>query len=81
MVTPSSLKTLLPDPTSDLTSICTIAVMRTFYRIIAVVVVGAVLFVGVGPLLPAGNPVKEAADAFLGALNAWWGFPLGLPGT
>lgn len=55
--------------------------MRTFYRILGVVVLAAVLFVGVGPLLPDGNPIREASDAFLGALNAWWGFPFGLPGS
>lgn len=50
--------------------------MRTFYRLIGLVVVVAVLFVAVGPYLPAGNPVREAADAFLDALSAFWGQPI-----
>jgi len=72
---------LLPDASRNLTSAGTILSVRTFYRILGIVVVAAVLFVGIGPLLPDGNPIKEAADSFLGALNAWWGFPLGLPGS
>ena len=51
--------------------------MRTFYRITGLVVLGAVLFIGIGPLLPAGNPIKEAADTFLEALKASWGINLG----
>ena len=55
--------------------------MRNLYRIIGVLVLAAVAFVAVGPLLPAGNPIRDAAEAFLDALNAWWGFPFGMPGT
>lgn len=52
--------------------------MRTFYRIVGVIVLGAVLFVGVGPLLPDGNPIKDAADLFLEGLKASWGISIGL---
>ena len=55
--------------------------MRNLYRILGVLVLAAVAFVALGPLLPAGNPIGDAADTFLEALNAWWGFPLGLPGS
>ncbi|HEY5650768.1 MAG TPA: hypothetical protein VIW46_04910 [Acidimicrobiia bacterium] len=50
--------------------------MKTFYRLVGLVVVAAIAFVALGPLLPAGNPVGDAADTFLNALRAFWGVPI-----
>ncbi len=50
--------------------------VRTFYRFVGLVVLGAVAFVSLGPLLPPGNPIGDAADAFLNAMTAFWGQPI-----
>ncbi len=50
--------------------------VKTFYRLVGLLVLGAVAFVALGPLLPPGNPIGDAADAFLGALSAFWGQPI-----
>jgi hypothetical protein len=50
--------------------------VKTFYRLVGLVVVAAIAFVALGPLLPAGNPVGDAADTFLNALRAFWGVPI-----
>lgn len=50
--------------------------VKTFYRLVGLVVLGAVAFVAVGPLLPPGNPIGDAADAFLDAMGAFWGQPI-----
>ena len=50
--------------------------MKTFYRLVGLVVLGAVAFVALGPLLPPGNPIGDAADAFLDAMSAFWGQPI-----
>ncbi len=50
--------------------------VKTFYRLVGVVVLAAVAFVALGPLLPAGNPIGDAADTFMRALRAFWGVPI-----
>jgi hypothetical protein len=50
--------------------------VRTFYRLLGLVLVGALAFIALGPLLPPGNPIGDAADAFLDALSAFWGQPI-----
>lgn len=50
--------------------------VKNFYRLVGLVVLGAVAFVALGPLLPPGNPVGDAADAFLDAMSAFWGQPI-----
>ena len=50
--------------------------VKTFYRLVGLVVIGAIAFVALGPLLPPGNPVGDAADTFLDALRAFWGVPI-----
>lgn len=50
--------------------------VKTFYRLVGLVVIGAVAFVSLGPLLPPGNPIGDAADAFLDAMSVFWGQPI-----
>jgi hypothetical protein len=50
--------------------------VKTFYRFVGLLVVGALAFIALGPLLPPGNPIGDAADAFLDALSAFWGQPI-----
>lgn len=54
----------------------TVSVVKMFYRLIGLVVLGAVAFVALGPLLPPGNPIGDAADTFLRSLRAFWGVPI-----
>lgn len=55
--------------------------MRVLVRLLAVVV-GVALAIGfLGPMAPEGSMFEEWGSAFREALNAWWGFPFGLPGA
>lgn len=54
--------------------------MKNFYRIAGLLIIAAVAFVTLGPLLPAGNPIGDAADQFLNALSASWSIPVGTGG-
>lgn len=65
-----------PQHTLPRSECSTVIGVKTFYRLVGLVVVGAIAFVALGPLLPAGNPIGDASDAFLDALSAFWGQPI-----
>jgi len=55
---------------------------RMLRKLVLVAFLGLVVlavFVFLGPSLPDGSWVHEASGNIRDALNAWWGFPLGLP--
>jgi hypothetical protein len=71
---PRELATTRPAPyRSSLT-------MRIFVRILAVALLLTAVFAFAGPYAPEGSFLHDWASAFREALNAWWGFPLGVPG-
>ena len=54
--------------------------MRLIVRLTAVVLVGFLALVFVGPMFPETSFVGDWSRAMREIFNAWWGFPLGLPG-
>lgn len=54
--------------------------MRVLMWLVAVATLGAVGVVVLGPMLPTDTFLHDWAVSFRRALDAWWGFPLGLPG-
>lgn len=55
--------------------------MRLFIRALVVMLGLTIAFALLGPMAPAGSIVRDWAESFREALNAWWGFPFGLPGV
>lgn len=55
--------------------------MRMFVRILAISLGLTIAFTFLGPMAPEGTVVRDWADSFRQALNAWWGFPFGLSGV
>lgn len=54
--------------------------MRVVVRIIAIALALALGFIFLGPLAPEGTFVQEWSVSLREVMNAWWGFPFGLPG-
>lgn len=54
--------------------------MRWFVRILAIGLILLAAFALAGPYAPEGSFIRDLATGFREVLNAWWGFPLGLPG-
>jgi len=55
---------------------------RMLRKLVLVAFLGLVVLavlVFLGPTLPDGSWVRDASGHIREALNAWWGFPLGLP--
>lgn len=54
--------------------------MRLFVRILAIGLLLVAVFAFAGPYAPEGTFLRDWATSFREVLNAWWGFPMGLPG-
>lgn len=55
--------------------------MRTFVRLLAIALALVLAFAFLGPMAPEGTFVRDWAVGMREAMNAWWGFPMGLPGS
>jgi hypothetical protein len=53
--------------------------MRWIVRLAAMVLIATLAVVLLGPMFPAGSFIGDWSRGLREALNAWWGFPLGLP--
>lgn len=53
--------------------------MRIFVRLLVIALGLLLALIFLGPMAPEGTFIAELAGTIRQALNAWWGFPLGLP--
>ena len=53
--------------------------MRLLVRVVAIGLVILLGLIFLGPMAPTDSFVAEWSSAIRQALNAWWGFPFGLP--
>lgn len=53
--------------------------MRWFVRVLALLLLGFLGLVILGPRLPEGFFLRDVAIDLRDVMNAWWGFPLGPP--
>ncbi len=53
--------------------------VRMLVRIIAIALGVALAFIFLGPLAPEGSFIEEWSVSLRDVMNAWWGFPFGLP--
>ncbi|MDH3518251.1 MAG: hypothetical protein OEM66_04950, partial [Acidimicrobiia bacterium] len=56
-----------------------IPAVRIVVRILAIALALALAFIFLGPLAPEGTFIEEWSISLREVMNAWWGFPFGLP--
>jgi hypothetical protein len=55
--------------------------MRALVKLVVVVLVLVAAIVFLGPMAPEGTFIADLSKGMRETFNAWWGFPLGLPGA